>query len=127
MFDRSLAIIQPRVTEYVDRHVTVKRAPTDESVTLLREMESAARAQVDNSVSVGDNGFEGVIHTWRDMLSDTTIHRCLFALNGRKMDVKVELRSFDYDHGKAIDALRAAIADKISVEILASALGRTFS
>ena len=63
---------QPARTEYVDRHVTVteKRAPTDESVKLLREMEAKAEAEVVKAVSVSNSTFECVIHQQIDNLSD---------------------------------------------------------
>ena len=47
-------------TEYVTRNVNVTehRAPTDESVKLLREMEAKAEAEVIKAVAVGNQSFE---------------------------------------------------------------------
>ena len=56
--DISVLLVAPRErTTYVDRDVTVteNRAPTDDSVKLLREMEEKTRASILEQIVVEDN------------------------------------------------------------------------
>lgn len=101
-------------TEYVDRHVTINRAPTDESVKLLREMEQKAEAEVIKAVQVGNATFECVVHQWLDPMSDKINWRAIFKLNGKQMtaEVTTETRRSGYK----MDAVREDF-DKLSQEV----------
>lgn len=57
MFNTYLVSRQP---SHHSVSVTEKRAPTDESVRLLKEMESAVREKVVESVRVERNGIKAV-------------------------------------------------------------------
>ena len=61
MFDRTF-IAEGGHVRAVNTKVNIHRAPTDESVRLLKEMETAARDKIIESVAVRDNGFEDVMH-----------------------------------------------------------------
>ena len=113
----SVLVIQPPArTEYVDRHVTIteKRAPTDESVKLLREMEAKAEAEVIKAVSVGNSTFECVVHQVRDHMSDMMQSRAIFKLNGKQMTAKVE--TDPRKSGPHMDGVRD-VFDKLSDEM----------
>ena len=125
MFNKSLTVIAPerRTTEYVTRTVHEHRAPTDESVRLLREMEAKAKEQVIAAVHVGDTTFECVVHTMRYAEDGSTRFLAIFSLNGKKMTA--EYREHDWRIGppqEAIGKLRDAMAAKIATEILLPAL-----
>lgn len=89
MFDRTF--IQPTRTEYVDRNVTVteKRAPTDESVKLLAEMEEAARARITNRwvTTLEDNKLSSIVV---EMKCDTWKQLVMFTLNGETIHLELD-------------------------------------
>ena len=110
---------EPRTT-YVDRHVTVNRAPTDESVRLLREMEAKAEAQVIQAVRVDNTTFSCVVHQSLDNLSDRMRWRAVFKLNGHKMQAEVDTNPRD-DDGDNFRALRDEVAKVIAQQVLGEA------
>jgi len=121
----SLIVLQPRTeTHYVDRTVTVNRAPTDESVKLLKEMEKAAQDKVIESVKVGDTHFECVVHVWREMESDDQVYRAIFSLNGKKLTAEHRIWRGDVAKNRwaGIDGLRNDMAKVIAGEVLVGAL-----
>lgn len=116
-----VVVQQPSRTQYVDRHVTVteKRAPTDDSVKLLREMEQKAEAEIVKSVRVGNATFECVIHQFADYASDDHVWRAVFKLNGKQM--KAEYRGCPKDMSApfdAMDGLRNEMTKVIAAEVL---------
>lgn len=122
-----LIIINEPRTEYVTQRVTVeeKRAPTDESVRLLREMEQAARDKVEQSINVGGNGFECVVHVMKEAMSMDTVAVAIFKLNGKPMRAEARVEGWDTAEvcRKLPERLRDAVAQKIAVEVLAPSLG----
>lgn len=116
-------IEQPTRTEYVTREVNVHehRAPTDESVALLREMESAAKDEVIKAVRVADTRFECVVHTWLDFMSDSTKYRAIFSLNGKNLTADAEMPRGRHRPVKPTDEfelLREEMARVIAAEVL---------
>lgn len=113
-------------TEYVDRNVdiTINRAPTDESVKLLREMEDKAKAQVPQSIAVEENGFNCVVQAEHHMLSDALMYRAVFDLNGKRMKAEATLSRHKMtgpnDHSGLLISLRDEVAKVIATEILSS-------
>lgn len=128
----SVLVIQPPArTEYVDRHVTIteKRAPTDESVKLLREMEQKAEAEVIKSVSVGNSSFECVVHQIMDNMSDKMIWRAVFKLNGKQMAATVETaprRERQVSQMAAMDEAFAKLRDEMAKVIAGEVLNDAF-
>lgn len=123
MFDRTIFAPEvSNVTESVTKHVHEHRAPTDESVRLLSEMETAARDKIVEAVHVGDTTFECVVHTERQFVDNSTRLIAIFSLNGKKLTVEHVDQGTEYDPRKALVALRDAVAVKIATEILIPAL-----
>lgn len=124
MFNRSLTILAPErhTTEYVTRQVHEHRAPTDDSVKLLREMEDKAREQIVKAVHVGDHAFDCVVHHMRHHEDMSTELAAILSVNGRKMTVRHRARPFESDPQKIVTDLRDKIAIEIANEILAPAL-----
>ena len=94
--DPNVVIIESPRTEYVDRNVTIHehRAPTDQSVALLKELEQAARDKVEHSINVGGNGFECVVHIHKSAIDMDTVAVAIFKLNGvRRVQLNL-LRDF---------------------------------
>ena len=116
MFDRTI-VHQATGQIRAEINVTEKRAPTDESVRLLREMEAKAKAEVIKATAVNDNHFTGVIHTMFDALSYRTTVRLVYSMNGKKLTTDYHIddsRSLDDSIAGLIDA----VARDIAIEIL---------
>lgn len=113
MFDRTIFMPGRTRTEYVT--TTEKRAPTDESVRLLREMEAKAREQVDAAVRVDGNGFSALAHLEFDCMSDQNVVRIHFDLNARREVVTVRANRHEDLPAKC----RAAVIERLSEVIMA--------
>jgi hypothetical protein len=94
---------------YIHRHqhgperVTVeeKRAPTDASVALLKDMEAAAKAKVVESIRLTDCPVEAVVHRHNDPMDCRSFVSIHYSINGRKRKCMVEM---DWD-AKLMDQL----------------------
>lgn len=118
---------RPR-TQYVDRHVTIeeKRAPTDESVKLLREMEAKAEAEIVKAVQVSSQHFECVVHCALDEMSDQMRWRAIFKLNGKQMTAVVSVDRPERDLAVPFAKLRDEMAKVIAGEVLNDAFCAVF-
>jgi hypothetical protein len=78
------------------------RAPTDQSVALLREMERAALDKVIQAVRVENCGIDAVLHHMRDVKSGDDEFRIVYKINGARRVV---------DHrGNLMDDLEQLVA-----------------
>lgn len=106
-------------------HVTVtkteKRAPTDESVKLLREMEAAAKDQVLAAVRMENTPVDGVLHVMEDVMNDQTRLACVFKVNGKRLEARHEAMRGTKPADMAM-GLRDAIAEVIANELTTSVL-----
>jgi hypothetical protein len=87
MFDSYHISTRP---QHVSVDITEKRAPTDESVRLLRDMERAAEKRVTEAIRLDGNVFKGALHRQDDGLSDRTLWRAIFDLNSKRIDVRID-------------------------------------
>ncbi|UIF90933.1 hypothetical protein [Cupriavidus sp. UYPR2.512] len=110
MFDRYHINESP---SHVSVNVTERRAPTDESVRLLREMEQTAEKRITDSVRVKDQQFECVIHEMPDFINDRTRYGAVFMLNGVRMTAEYRGERMDTREQIAI-GIRDAVATKIA-------------
>ena len=103
--------------------ITEKRAPTDESVRLLKEMEEAAREKLLESVSVyGDNEFNctlSVEECFGRLGRKMIVH---FTLNGQRESMEIELPHPSAKLGDVVKHIVAAIAERLAVSILGRGL-----
>lgn len=124
MFDRTYVQKGPSHLS-VNARITEKRAPTDESVRLLREMESAARSEVDRAIRLESNNFKAVLWVARDVMTDDTIFRVHFDWNGEACKAELAWPSRRGTQGLG-DAIQAQIAKELAATVLHS-LSRDFS
>ncbi len=117
MFDRTIVHQAPGQIR-AEINVTEKRAPTDESVRLLREMEAKAKAEVIKATAVNDNHFTGVIHTMFDALSQQTTVRLVYSLNGKKLTTDYHIDESAKSQYDSINGLIDAVARDVAIEIL---------
>lgn len=125
MFDRY--VLGQKSEKHHHHHETTvveKKAPTDESVRLLKEMEEAATKRFLDSVRIGDTHFECVVSQMQLPAYDTYRWTAIFSLNGNKLTATFEQPAFSCDLQKAVVGLRDAIAEKIATEILRPALSK---
>ena len=73
----------------INFHVTEKRAPTDESVRLLREMEKEALNKIIHNIDLSNNQFSARVLVFEDLLNRSTKGKVLFSLNGKKHELNV--------------------------------------
>jgi hypothetical protein len=127
MFDRphfSFPTHHHTTTE-VTKNIHEHRAPTDQSVALLREMEQAARDKIIASVHINDTSFDGTIHIQKRFEDDVFEFVAIFSLNGQRLTAKHVTRDIDRgDKHKAIRDLRDEIAKVIANTIIQPALER---
>jgi hypothetical protein len=108
--------------------VTEKRAPTDESVKLLKEMEQAARNKVVETTIVKDTHFECKIHKSVDMHSLQDVYGVIYSLNGRKQTTEVRVDIHEkLDPYQVAEHIRNMVAADISNHLLRTAFMNGFS
>lgn len=119
MFDRTIVQTGPR---HVETTVTEHRAPTDDSVRLLREVEEVARSQVVRAFAGGNNTVNGVVlERYADPSTNATEVAVSFVLNGKSLQFSVGMSSNDRYALEKQDAIRLLI-ERMSKEIATSIL-----
>lgn len=103
-------------TRYITKTVIEKRAPTDESVRLLKEFEQAANDKIIESIHVRDNSFDAVVTKENDFLSGDIVYRVVFSLNGKR--IVGTHRTQTVNMRDAYKELHGIIAERIAHEIL---------
>ena len=98
-------------------NVQEHRAPTDKSVELLREMEQKTKDEIINSVVVKDNGFNAVIHSQKDFMSNMMLYKIIYTLNGEKRVADFSAYD-DVSYETVIQQMMNKVAENISREIL---------
>lgn len=118
MFNKIVLLAQPARTEYVTRTVHEHRAPTDESVKILREMEQAARADILASRNLKNNVFEGTLELHEDHRERRRFIRVVAKLNGRNVEFvePVDMGSRLLDEN--IDALFNAVVKGLAAKMV---------
>ncbi len=103
--------------------VTENRAPTDESVRLLKEMEAEARKKIIESTTVHNTEFTCKIHKYFDPVNDADMYKIIYTLNGKQgsVDINVELYKMLTPEQTA-----CFIRDKVAVDIANKMLTTAF-
>jgi hypothetical protein len=116
MFDR-ITLGTPDVHVYST--VTEKRAPTDESVRLLREMEAKSREQVQQSIRLDNTAIDGVLQYHKDIFNDQQVLGCVFSVKGKRMEAKY-VGSAEATREDLVIGIRDAIAREIANHLTAT-------
>jgi len=105
----------------VNKTVTEKRAPTDESVRLLREMERAAADSVIGAIRLENTVMSAVIYHQTRNFGLDECYACIFQLNGKRhqADFVTDDRASRDD---VITGIRDAIAKEVANAIASSAI-----
>lgn len=116
MFDRvNVTHLTPAGHNYTT--VTEKRAPTDESVRLLKEMEKAARDKVIASIELDSNLVKGRVFVMKEILSGKNNFAVLMDINGKRVEIRVSTDEFDSPDAQLQEVYRA-IGERIAVEVM---------
>jgi hypothetical protein len=115
MFNRTNVFLSEQPS-YGYAEIKEVRAPTDDSVRLLREMEEKAREQVLKTVRLEDNVLKSVIHTYRNPLSCDVKFCVQLELNGRRLEKIIttsEWETHEQQMVKLFDSISKLIANEI--------------
>ena len=97
--------------------VNIGRAPTDESVKLLSEMELAAQERLMGLVNVQNNDFNFTAHLFNSPLSFDKKVNVRYELNGKEFKFIVDVPNMRYNEDGMIDLhndITAKIAKNLS-------------
>ena len=112
MFNRTNYVTVKDGPTYVTKTTTEYRAPTDESVRLLKEMEEKAREKIIDSFTVNDTLFECKFFQEMDMTTQEMKYVVIYSMNGKKrtVNVRVERDVIADNYKKIISAVANDIA-----------------
>jgi len=109
--------------------VVHKRAPTDDSVRLLKEMEDAVIQNIVDSITVNNNEFNCKIYYMRDNLNMDNKYSIVYSLNGNKhvcnITIPQEMGHSNEIQQKQIKLIHSALAEDIASQILMSSVNLT--
>lgn len=119
------AALASRRTErvYERREIHEHRAPTDESVRLLKEMEEKAAKKVIKALTIQSNEWHCVVQAEVSHMDALRIMRAVFDINGKRMVAEVNQPEWkdDPQSRDLVTALRDEVARKIANEVLEGA------
>lgn len=118
MFD---TYVTERTTEYVTKNINIteKRAPTDESVKLLNEMQDKAVENLVKRFSTSNNTLQitGAVYD-NPFKGEKELH-CKFVLNGQEHTFRVEVPSWECKNKyEMVEKLYKRVCEKLAVEIM---------
>jgi hypothetical protein len=116
MFDRvQVTHLTPPGYQYVN--VTEKRAPTDESVRLLKEMEQKARDNIIASIELDSNLVKGRVFVMKEWLSGKNNFAVLMDINGKRVEIKVSTDEYNSVESQ-MQRIYEEIGKRIAVEVM---------
>lgn len=100
-------------------HITIteKKAPTDESVRLLREMEQAAEAKLQQSFRVTGCPMDLLLHTAHDFSNYQRVLHAHYRVGGVQYKVEHRVRE-DAPRDEVIEGLIMAVARDLALNLL---------
>lgn len=119
MFNKTLVFPQTR-TEYVPYEKTIveKRAPTDDSIRLYKEIKEKAYASILDTIEINDNTFNVRAIVYDEMLTMERVCKFSFTINGREITGEVRERAVHrYNKNDLICAVIKKAAEKLSCEL----------
>lgn len=90
-----------------------KRAPTDESVRLLREMEAAARSKVVEAMRLPNTSVEAIVHRHELDFDLKTMFAIHYAINGKRREVHIAIERAQTIE-QCVELLRQRLAEDIA-------------
>lgn len=100
--------------------VVEKRAPTDESIRLLREMEKEVLSKITNNITLKNNEFSARLLVSTDNLNLQKLGLILFSLNGRRHEIRFAFDSFEDTEESMVNRCLSELSKYLATEILKS-------
>lgn len=120
MFDRVIVARGRTETRFVTREVHEHRAPTDESVRLLGEMQAKAEADRAARLPLESNLLSGEVEWYLDAPADCLKAVAHVKINGQVLTVRAEGRDAD----ELAKDVRDKLAERIATSLIVPALAR---
>lgn len=96
---------------------TERRAPTDESVRLLKEMRQAAEDDLVDVVQIHSNKLDGKCFVFENHPTNSLRVRFVFDLNGERIDWTVDVDKFQTPEDR-LEFLRAEVAKRFAQHLI---------
>lgn len=101
--------------------VNERKAPTDDSVRLLAEMQEAARQSVIDAYPLEGNLISGVVDEYADTVNHSHCLRAIFEINGRRMEARASTPFYKMKAQGKVELwvqLRDEVAKTIATELV---------
>ena len=118
MFDRHTHVHGRERTNYVTRTVNEHRAPTDDSVKLLREMEKASADEVLKKYRLDCCGMDCMVEVYQDAASDQFVARAVVNVNGHQIKSEYGMTTRLADPVGMMEGLTVDLGEKIAAVML---------
>ncbi len=118
MFDKT--IVNQKVKEYVPYVKTEVKAPTDDSVKLLNEMQVKARENIIDSISLRNSSFDAVFTVFEDVRSYSKVVSYKYILNCKTFRGEIK---FDSSETHSRQSIIELVCDKIKNSIFGEITG----
>jgi len=126
MFDKTIVFpTKPYGDSYSAVTVTEKRAPTDDSVRLLKEMEEKALDKIIDSVSVRDCQVECQVLVEKSYINRSNHYVIVYSMNGKKSKVQMMIHDEEL-RVNSIDVASERLRDLLARDIATKMIGEAF-
>lgn len=98
-----------------------KRAPTDESVRLLKEFEQAARDKFESSIRLNSNTFKAHIMKSMDILAWDKAFVVLYEVNGKRHRAEIRIMDCKQSPEEIKEELLKQLGEHIAANLLTAA------
>lgn len=107
----------------VNTTVTEKRAATDDSVRLLKEMEEKARERIVESMILPNNLLSGTVHRQHDIINMAIYFHVHYQLNNVKREARTRVIDGGRESiGENIEAIYKALSEDIARILISESL-----
>ncbi|QGZ14215.1 hypothetical protein PP940_gp188 [Rhizobium phage RL2RES] len=124
MFDKTVLSFSDSGPSYSRVDVTVKNAPTHESVKLLREMEQTAKSEVEKTLRLENNTMAAVICRLNSIEWGERGIRVFFVINNQKLEVTSSTPEF-YTVEQRVEKLVEDVSRKIAQEVVMKSISES--
>lgn len=103
----------------INVNIQERRAATDESVRILREMEKEVQQKITDSIRVQNCEIDLVVHTYPDYLNNQFLVALIYCINGKKKRVDLTFNVLEIqDKEKFLDKIVQRLSESIACNLL---------
>lgn len=103
----------------INVNIQERRAATDESVRILREMEKEVQQKITDSIRVQNCEIDLVVLTQVDYLNSQPLMALIYCINGKKTRVDLTFNSWEtQDKEKVLDKIIQRLSESIACNLL---------